>query len=406
MPRSTYRATTEVPAGLTFYEGTIRLEHGEETHSDQILVVDTLTIDHYQLAAQSVAVICEDCQPTNHMTVVCRILGIPVVRVDSATRHFTTGQTVRVDLAHSEVSTSDHDKSPANPRVPPPLFQVAANSLRFQVSIVNEPRLIDQINDSQAEDVEQFFLRSELLWLSRRLHPIDFFSRKGESATVDMLHEALNGLVTRLRPDQFLNFRGLDLRTDQNNFGTLPRAHEPNPQLGLHGTRHLLAAPDYLAAELRAVDRLYAEGHKNVIYSLPFLALSSEFESVSRIRDASCMNDLRLGAFVETPAAVYEIDRLLDQNPAAIYLGTKDLAQLIMAADRDNSAVVQMLGTLQPPVLHAIRKTVRASRARDVPAYVFSLPADLVSLIGQIPEIDRVSLAASDYLLGLSAPVG
>jgi len=96
--------------------------------------------------------------------------------------------------------------------------------------------------------------------------------------------------------------------------------------------------------------------------------------------------DLQRGVMIETPSAVLLADhlaRLVD----FFSIGTNDLAQYIMAADRDNAAVANLVNPYQPAVLRAIRETVEAGHANGIK----------VSLCGEMAG----DLKATALLIGL-----
>jgi pyruvate,water dikinase len=253
----------------------------------------------------------------------------------------------------------------------------------------------------QLHQADHLFLREEFVWLANQLDPFAFSQEHGLQATAELLHENLLRILEALAPSQVLNFRGLDLRSDERaQFGTGGGEVEPNPQLGWHGVRRLLDSPEYLGVLLRVTDDLAATHRHQLVFSLPFLTLESELLRVLSFHEATCTHGVQLGVFVETPASVLELPWLVQHNLAAVYVGTKDLAQLIMGADRGNGKVAAMLSLTNRPIVEMLRTAVDCCFRNRVPVFVFSSLDEAVSLHGQLPGLYGLSLPAAEFLRG------
>ena len=377
-----------VRIGYTFDKTSSPLEGG-------IFVASDLSLADYPAVVGCGGVICQGCEPTSHIAVVCRIIGIPVMVMEDACARFLAGSLVTLHPDAAQIIDGAIDAPDAI--TPSGLTEVVeARAIQFQLSIVPHPGLIAAINAVGRDDVEHFFLREEFIWFESDEEPFEYLRVHGCEAVTERLVSASVPLLKEMKPTQILNFRGLDIRSDQRpDEGSNER--EPNPQLGLHGVRRLLAEPDFLEAELRAVDGLYELGWSNVLYSIPFLTLEEELTAVLALRDRICRHNVRIGVFVETPAAVSELPSLLRHDLAAVYVGSKDLTQLILAADRDNAAVSHLLSIRQRPVVKAIREALQACSGVDIPVYVFAFESDVRFLVDEIGDLDRISVAAADY---------
>jgi pyruvate,water dikinase len=374
----------------------------DESLQDGILLIGDLDLKDYAAVVRAKGVVCGGCESTSHIAVVCRILGVPVVVLDKAMDLLQPGDRIVVDATGGRVRRISADETGlevdagvqlARPNLPTGRF-------RYQLSIIEDAELIESANALGRRNIDHFFLREELLWVARHQDPFSFLAEQGPEEMVRLLVDALLPLVQVLEPDQKLNFRALDIRSDQRRHFGMTSAFEANPNLGLHGIRQLLLVEEYVAVELRAVDRLYEMGFENIIYSIPFLALEEELAAVIALREQICGRAIDVGVFVETPAAVAELPRLLVHGIAAVYVGTKDLAQLILGADRDNTAVAHLLNPNSPPVLEAIARVLSLCEGAGVPGFVFAFIENLVFLGEVMPNLARVSLPASDYLLG------
>jgi phosphoenolpyruvate-protein kinase (PTS system EI component) len=102
-------------------------------------------------------------------------------------------------------------------------------------------------------------------------------------------------------------------------------------------------------------------------------ALADPKEAKARLREAAARaphrHRIEVGAMIETPAAVFLIDEILDEVDF-VSLGTSDLTQFVLAADRDAVDLVEDYSTLHPSVLRAIRRAVEAADGRGRPVSV------------------------------------
>ncbi len=152
----------------------------------------------------------------------------------------------------------------------------------------------------------------------------------------------------------------------------LGEMNEANPALGLRGIRIHLAHPDLLRAQLRAL--LRAAGATGVALHLmfPMIATVDEWRRARAVFDATWQEladeqaqlpaQVPVGIMVETPAAVL-LAEALAREAAFFSIGTNDLTQYIMAADRLNGQLGSLYDVLQPAVLRAITQIVRGARA-------------------------------------------
>ena len=154
-----------------------------------------------------------------------------------------------------------------------------------------------------------------------------------------------------------------------------PREEEANPAMGLCGVRYCLAHPDFFEMQLRALLRAGAE-RGNIRLMLPMVTgvqelraartmLEQEKQALSA-RGVAFDGVISLGVMIETPAAAVIAD-LLAKEADFFSIGTNDLVQYILAADRGNADIAELYAPCHPAVLRSIRDVIAAGRAADVP---------------------------------------
>jgi phosphoenolpyruvate-protein phosphotransferase/dihydroxyacetone kinase phosphotransfer subunit len=195
-------------------------------------------------------------------------------------------------------------------------------------------------------------LRTEFLFLDRQEIP----GEEEQAETIAEIAGALGG-----RP---LIVRTLDVGADKP-LPALPMAPEQNPFLGRRGIRLSLEHPDLLATQLRAVLRVAAEHPVKVMF--PMVATAAELEAalaeVQRARAATGVDaPLEVGIMVEVPSAALQAEQLA-VSADFFSIGTNDLTQYTMAAERGNELVGDLLAGPQPAVLRLVRETVAGAEA-------------------------------------------
>jgi multiphosphoryl transfer protein len=218
-------------------------------------------------------------------------------------------------------------------------------------------------------------LRTEFLFLDRPELP-------GEDEQAEDLREiaaALDG-----RP---LIVRTLDAGADKP-LPAVPMRLEANPFLGLRGVRLGLSRPEILRTQLRAILRVAIDYPLRAM--LPMVATVQELKAARAVleeaRSETGISDpLELGIMVEVPAAAVGAARLAE-HADFFSLGTNDLTQYTMAAERGDERLAGLLTGPQPAVLGLVRETVegaaRRGRTVGVCGELAGDPAAAVLLVG------------------------
>ncbi|HEX4739470.1 MAG TPA: phosphoenolpyruvate--protein phosphotransferase [Allosphingosinicella sp.] len=194
-------------------------------------------------------------------------------------------------------------------------------------------------------------LRTEFLFLDRSAAP----SEEEQVEAYAAIAAGLDG-----RP---LIVRTLDVGADKP-VPYLPRAREENPALGMRGIRLGLASPDLLRTQLRAILRGVPEAQCRIM--IPMVVDRSELTATRALLDEVAAELGRtgrvpLGVMIETPASALLAADIAEEADF-LSIGTNDLTQYALAADRLNPATAAMADALHPAVLHLIRLAADGAR--------------------------------------------
>jgi phosphotransferase system enzyme I (PtsP) len=213
---------------------------------------------------------------------------------------------------------------------------------------------LDHVAEYGARGIGLF--RTEVLVLSARAIPDE-----------EEQYQLYRRIAERVHPEP-VTIRCFDLGGDKL-FGS---GAEENPQLGWRSVRMLLDRSDVFRAQLRAIVRAGAAG--NVRVMIPLVATLDEAEAARELfgavrEELASRAPLPFGVMVETPAAAAIAPHLAARTDF-LSIGTNDLVQYTLGADRENERVARLFDPFHPAVLAQIERTAAAARLAGIPCSV------------------------------------
>lgn len=306
---------------------------------------------------------------TSHVALLARAMGIPAVTgLGDITSMVKAGDRILLDGTHGEV-TVNPDRNTRE---------------QFARLIWRERELMSALEESRQQPERGLNIRllanvqpgvpfgslsafgaqgmglyrSEYLWLGGNDDPT-------ENEQTVAYTEAVKAAAA-LGPDARVVFRVLDIGGDKMMKGAVAR--EANPFLGNRSIRFLLSRRDIFRTQLRAILKASAAGKTAVLY--PMVATIEElYQANAELRQA--MEQLRMagipfddkipvGCMIEIPSAALNAS-LFAKEVSFFSIGTNDLVQYAMAADRGNEQVSYLYQPTNPAVIKLIDMTVKAA---------------------------------------------
>ncbi|WP_314456421.1 phosphoenolpyruvate--protein phosphotransferase [uncultured Microbacterium sp.] len=304
--------------------------------------------------------------PTSHTAILAREKSIVAVVGASGAKDLVDGQSVIVDAAAGVVTVdpTDDEKARALTRA---ASRAAAASAPITdgaladgtkvplLANLGKPGGASEAVELGAEGVGLF--RTEFLFLSSSSAP-----------TVEEQRAAYTELLAAF-PGKKVVVRVLDAGADKP-LPFLNDAHEENPALGLRGLRALRASEDILREQLTALAEADAATRASEAGPADLWVMAP---MVSTVEETRYFTDLAkdyglktTGVMVEVPSSALLADRILQIADFAS-IGTNDLTQYTLAADRLLGSVASFQDPWHPAVLRLIREVGAAGRANDKP---------------------------------------
>ncbi|MEM1170903.1 MAG: phosphoenolpyruvate--protein phosphotransferase [Cyanobacteria bacterium P01_H01_bin.35] len=330
---------------------------------------------------------------TAHSTLIVNTLGIPmVVGVGTQLLSLATDSQIALDGATGEVWSE-----PSQMQLQELQAKLAKTSDQLhspEAAITKDGRKISLmanivgIADAEfalecgAEGVG--LLRSEFLYLDRQNQPTEAEEYETYRAIAKIMG---------IRP---LTIRTLDIGGDKQ-VPYIKQESEANPFLGCRGIRQSLDTPEILRTQLRAILRA-SQGH-NIKVMFPMVSSVQEVRAAKKIlteveNSLPGVNKIKVGIMIEVPAAVTMANQLAKEVDF-FSIGTNDLSQYVMAADRTNSKVAHLANGLETAVLRMIEQTVTAAHEAGISVSVCgqlgSNPVAVPILLGL--GVDELSVA-------------
>lgn len=378
----------------------LRPEPGEDEIiglAGEVLVTDTVSPTELAPLAERgvVAILVSRGSPLSHSAILARSFGLPMlIAAAEELGAITGGSAVMVDAGRGEIIVEPGPEDLAE------LRRREAAEAREQRSLIRlrnaATRTLDGVDirlTANAESPDEVARARQLGASGVGLFRTEYlFLQRSEPPDEEEQFQAYRDAVLAMegRP---VTLRTIDLGADKADAAGITLPQEPNPALGLRGVRLALARPALARTQLRAMLRASAHGPLRIL--VPMVSQREELLAMRRLLH-DCDAELRreghaiaahtpLGAMIEVPATAFALECFLPVMDFAS-IGSNDLIQYLLAADRSNDALGELFTPLHPVVIRALHEVIRTCHRAGTP----------LSLCGEIagdPRHARLLLA-------------
>ncbi|MEE9140559.1 MAG: phosphoenolpyruvate--protein phosphotransferase [Alphaproteobacteria bacterium] len=340
------------------------------------------------------AVVMEEGSATSHVSIIARALDLPVlgrvkdvlskiepldpviVDADNAQMIIRPGDDVQQAFRESMHTRAERKAAYVSMRDLPAVTRDGTRvSLNINVGLLAD---LHHLRASGADGVGLY--RTEIPFMVRSTFP-------DVEEQTRFYHRVL-----RRMGDRPVVFRTLDVGGDKL-LSYMRYAREDNPAMGWRSIRIGLDHPSLLRQQLRALVRAAAGFRLDVMF--PMISEVAEFDEAREIFDLEVERarrrgeplpeEFRVGAMLEVPALVWQLDMLLPRVDF-LSVGSNDLLQFFFASDRANPNLSERYDILSPPMLSLLRSVVDACEKADVPlaicGEVAGRPLEAMALVG------------------------
>ena len=354
-----------------------------------VLVTHMTAPDWLPVLRRAVAVVTDSGGMTCHSAIVSRELGIPcVVGTGEATRKLRDGEIVTVDATRGVVL--EGARPPARASEPTPARPVNGSAFAAAGPVTATQILVNLSEPSQVQRVKGLFvdgvglLRAEMMVLEALAgdHPRTLLEEGHGEEFVARMAEGLSTFAAGFAPRP-VTYRTIDFRT--NEFSGLRggerfEPHEANPMIGYRGALRYTREPDIFGLELDAVRKVWDAGQRNLHVMLPFVRSTGELCRCRELIAESGLLDrpgFQLWVMAEVPSVLFNLKEYAALGVSGISIGSNDLTQLLLGADRDNEVLAETFDERDPAVTAYLRELI--PRARELGLRT--------SICGQAPSV-------------------
>ena len=357
-----------------------------ELSENSILIADDLTpADTSSMnMGNVVGIVLKDGGPTSHAVIVAKNLGIPcVIGVGESIKEIQNEDIIALDGASGELTINPDKKALEEMNKTKKLEEEIRNN--FIQSSYEEQDFEFLINVGSNEEIDSFshdflnsigLFRSEFIYLDRSSVP----TTEEQKEILEKIQKKFSGIIT---------YRTLDIGGDkQVDYLSLPV--EENPFLGVRGIRLSLQIEELFKTQIESI--LTSKEAERVKVMFPMISTIEDFlkskKIIVDIAKKLNKNVPEIGIMIETPSSTILAEDF-SEHVDFFSIGTNDLTQYIMAADRGNPNLIEYQDSLHPAILRVLES-------------VFSIGGEAnkeVSVCGEMASDPTAAVAL--YILGL-----
>ncbi len=350
-----------------------------------VMVTQMTTPDMVPAMTRAAAIVTDEGGMTCHAAIVARELGIPcVVGASDATKVLKEGMKVTVHGQMGVVYEGVEEKKREEKAAPVAVASVPVTATKIMVN-VGVPQKAEEIAQLPVQGVG--LMRIEFLFTSYiQEHPCAIIEQGRSEELIDSLANGIAMVGKAFYPRPVV-LRTSDFKTNEYRDmkgGSKYEPKESNPMIGWRGCSRYVSESyrEAFMCELRAVKKVRDEmGLKNIWVMLPFVRTLDELDKIEKMMNEVGLyrgNDFKLYLMAEVPVIIFMAEEFAERCDG-FSIGSNDLTQLTMGADRDSDVLGKMgyFDERNEAIKRAIAHLIRSAHKKGVP----------VSICGQGPSV-------------------
>jgi pyruvate,water dikinase len=344
------------------------LSDAASLNDGDVLVTHMTSPDWLPLMRRAAAIVTDSGGMTCHAAIVSRELGIPcVVGTGEATRRLRDGEIVTVDATRGVVlegARASEPQASADVRGAGTATGASAPVTATQILVnLSEPSQVERVKALPADGVG--LLRAEMMVLEALAgdHPRVLLEEGRADEFVSRMAEGLSAFASGFAPRP-VTYRTIDFRT--NEFSGLRggerfEPQEANPMIGYRGALRYTHEPEVFQLEMAALRQVWDRGQRNLHMMLPFVRSTRELRRCRElIAESGLLDrpDFELWVMAEVPSVLFNLADYAALGVTGISIGSNDLTQLLLGADRDNEVLAETFDERDPAVTAYLRELI------------------------------------------------
>lgn len=358
----------------------------DEVKEGDVMVTQMTTPDMVPAMTRAAAIVTDEGGMTCHAAIVARELGIPcVVGASDATKVLKDGMMVTVHGQMGVVYEGvEKEKKDAPSTAPVAVASVPVTATKIMVNI-GVPQKAEEYAQLPVQGIG--LMRIEFLFTSYiQEHPCALIEQGRSQELIDNLANGIAMVGKAFYPRPVV-LRTSDFKTNEYHDmkgGSKYEPKESNPMIGWRGCSRYVSESyrEAFMCELRAVKKARDEmGLRNIWVMLPFVRTLEELDKIEAMMKEVGLyrsNDFKLYLMAEVPAIVFMAEEFAERCDG-FSIGSNDLTQLTMGADRDSDVLGKMgyFDERNEAIKRAISHLIRSAHKKGIP----------VSICGQGPSV-------------------
>ena len=354
----------------------------DKVKDGDVLVTGMTNPDMVPAMKRAVAIVTNEGGTTSHAAIVSRELGIPcIVGTKNATKTLKTGDTITVDGKRGMVYPGEVKGLVVEKTAPE--AQTSGGWIPTATRVMVNLSAPSEAKKVAGKDVDGVgLLRAEFIVGNIGIHPKEAIATGKDKEFVETLANDIAEIAQAFWPRPVI-YRSFDFKTNEYRSLKGGKKYEPeenNPMIGYRGAMWAIFDPELFDMEIKMFKKVREEqGFKNLWLMMPFIRTVDEVRKIKKRLEKEGFfddKDFKFFLMAEVPSVAFQIDEFAGEVDG-FSIGSNDLTQLVLGADRDNEQIAKVFDERDPAVLKALEAIITGAKKHG----------KYVSICGQAPSV-------------------